>query len=104
MAPTPWRAPDCRRFVETLWLHEPDFVPIADLGADPGAKEALLGRPVRNVQTDVEFWHRAGYDFISLRPGYEFPDTMPETTTTGTPHYGEKDDAPRTVSVMGGPA
>ena len=95
------RAPDIRRFVDTLWLKEPDFVPIADLGADPGAKEALLGRPVQDVKTDVEFWHRAGYDFISLRAGYEFPDTMPGSTTTGTPGYGGRTKERQSVSVMG---
>src|SRR5512137_316762 len=93
------RAPDYRRFVETLWLREPDAVPLADLGVDPGAKERVLGRPVTDVKSDVEFWRRAGYDFISLRPGYEFPDTMPGTTTTGTPNYWGKGGERRTVSV-----
>jgi uroporphyrinogen decarboxylase len=68
---------------------------------DPGVKEKFLGRPVRDVATDVEFWHRAGYDYISLRPGYEFPDTMPGSTTTGTPGSGRKETDARSVSVMG---
>jgi len=98
-APLPRRAPDIRRFVETLWLREPDFVPIADLGVDPPAKEALLGRPILDAATDVDFWYRAGYDFISLRPGYEFPHTMPGTTTTGAPHYEKEGEARQPVSV-----
>lgn len=94
------RLPDSRRFVDTLWLREPDWVPIAELGVDPAVKESFLGRSVRDVQTDVEFWHRAGYDYISLRPGYEFPHTMPGSTTTGTPGYGEKRAGERSVSLM----
>jgi uroporphyrinogen decarboxylase len=100
---SPPRKPDWHRLVDTLWRREPDAVPLADLGVDAGAKQRVLGRPVKNVAADCAFWHKAGYDFISLRPGYEFPDTMPGTTTTGTPHYdeqaGERDE--RSVSVMG---
>ena len=81
--------PDFRRFVDTLWRREPDRVPIAELGVDPVVKERLLGRPVRDVKTDAEFWWRAGYDYMYLRPAYEFPHTMPASTTTGTPRYGE---------------
>jgi uroporphyrinogen decarboxylase len=94
------RTPDYHRFVETIWLREPDAVPIAELGVDPAAKARVLGRPVTDVKTDVEFWCRAGYDYISLRPGYEFPDTMPGTTTTGAPRYEVKNHRQRTVSVM----
>ncbi len=100
MRERPPRTPDYRRFVDTLWLREPDRVPIAELGVDPGAKERVLGAPVLSVADDVAFWHRAGYDYISLRPGYEFPDTMPGSTTTGTPDYGAHEEGHRSVSIM----
>lgn len=100
MAKRPPRQPDYRRFVETLRLHAPDAVPIAELGVDPAAKARLLGRPVTDVRSDVEFWYRAGYDFVSLRPAYEFPDTMPGSANTGRPRYGDEGVEPRTMGVM----
>lgn len=80
--------PDFRRFLNAIWRREPDRVPIAELGIDPPVKEKLLGRPVREVKDDVDFWCRAGYDYIYLRPAYEFPHTMPSIMTTGAPKYG----------------
>jgi len=90
--------PDYRRFVNALWRRESDRVPIAEMGMDPPIKEKLLGRPVQSVKDDVAFWYRAGYDFIYLRPAYEFPDTMPGSMTTGVPRYGEA-YAPEAKSV-----
>ena len=81
-------AQDYRRLLTTLRREEPDRVPIAEMGVDPPIKAKLLGRPVRGVEDDVEFWYRAGYDYIYLRPDYEFPHTMPSTMTSGRPNYG----------------
>jgi uroporphyrinogen decarboxylase len=81
--------PDYRRLLTTLRREEPDRVPIAELGVDPPIKEKLLGRPVRTVEDDVEFWYRAGYDYIYLRPAYEFPGTMQGNVTTGQPKYDQ---------------
>jgi uroporphyrinogen decarboxylase len=79
--------PDYHRLLTTLRHQEPDRVPIAELGMDPPIKEKLLGRPVRGVKDDVEFWYLAGYDYIYLRPDYEFPGTMTGNVTTGQPKY-----------------
>jgi uroporphyrinogen decarboxylase len=75
--------PDYRRLLTTLRLEEPDRVPIAELGVDRPIKEAVLGRPVRSVQDDVDFWHQAGYDYIYLRPGYEYSG-VPGLVASGT--------------------
>ena len=96
--------PDYRRFVDAMWRREPDRVPIAEIGIDLPMKEKLLGKPVRDVKTDVEFWWRAGYDYIYLRPDYEFPHTIPETTNTGRPQYGESDDRSRRAIASAAPA
>jgi uroporphyrinogen decarboxylase len=101
MTERPPRTPDYHRFVDTLWRRETDAVPIAELGVDPAAKARVLGRALVTVADDVAFWHKAGYDYISLRPGYEFPHTMPDTTTTGTPSYDAGGDGHHSVSVMG---
>ncbi len=87
--PTWMPPPDYRRLLTTLRHQEPDRVPIAELGMDPPIKEKLLGRPVCGVDDDVEFWYRAGYDYIYLRPAYEFPGTMLGNVTTGQPKYDQ---------------
>jgi uroporphyrinogen decarboxylase len=35
-------------------------------------KERLLGRPVVSVKDDVDFWHKAGYDYVKLQPLVDF--------------------------------
>lgn len=99
----PWMPPpDYRRLLTTLRREEPDRVPIAELGMDPPIKEKLLGRPVRGVEDDVEFWYRAGYDYIYLRPAYEFPGTMPGNVTTGQPKYDQVADSEDKSASMTG--
>jgi uroporphyrinogen decarboxylase len=51
---------------------EPDRVPNAELHVDWQIKQAFLGRPIQEVQDDVDFWYRAGYDYIYLRANYEY--------------------------------
>jgi uroporphyrinogen decarboxylase len=95
--------PDYHRFVDTIWRRVPDRVPIAEIGVDRPMKERMLGKPVRDVKTDVEFWHRAGYDYIYLRPDYEFPHTIPETTSTGRPQYNVNLDTEAKSESLTGP-
>jgi uroporphyrinogen decarboxylase len=93
---------DCQRFVDVLWGREPDRVPIAEIGVDPPMKKQLLGRPVRDVESDIEFWKLAGYDYIYLRPDYEFPHTIPKTTNTGRPQYDlVEEDEPKSHTLSG---
>jgi len=58
--------PSFARLVTALSGGVPDRVPIAEITIDEGAKEAYLGRPVNDLQTDVEFYVKAGYDYITL--------------------------------------
>lgn len=64
--------PDFERLLKALRRGEPDRVPLAELLMDAEAKEAFLGRPVRSVADDVDFWYRAGYDYICLPPRFSF--------------------------------
>ena len=58
-------APDFERLRRVLMLEgEPDRVPNAELHVDWQIKQAFLGRPIETVQDDVDFWYRAGYDYI----------------------------------------
>ncbi len=72
--------PDFRRLDIALRLEgEPDRVPAVEFLVEGVVKEAILGKHVGNsltrednydVAADVEFWYRAGYDFIHLAPNY----------------------------------
>ena len=52
-----------------LCAGEPDRVPLAEAGVDRGIKEAVLGRPIRDLRDEVEFWRVAGYDFVPVNVG-----------------------------------
>jgi uroporphyrinogen decarboxylase len=75
--------PDYRRLLTTIRCEEPDRVPLAELGVDRPIKEAVLGRPVVDMASNVAFWQRAGYDYIYLRPGYEYYG-VPGLVASGT--------------------
>ncbi|MEN6644215.1 MAG: uroporphyrinogen decarboxylase family protein [Armatimonadia bacterium] len=72
-------SPDFQRVAAALDREEPDRVPLGEFLIDPPVKEAFLGRHVGNsltradgydVAADVEFWYRAGYDYMHLAPNY----------------------------------
>ncbi len=71
------RKPDFERIIKTLRCREPDGVPLAEIVIDTPIKEKFLGKPVRDMKSDVEFWHWAGYDYIYLRPNYEYHGLSP---------------------------
>lgn len=71
--------PDFERVATALQCEQPDRVPLGEFLVDPPVKEAFLGRHVGNsltraddydVAADVEFWYRAGYDYMHLAPNY----------------------------------
>ena len=63
--------PDFNRIKTALWLRgEPDRVPIAEVYVDPFIKERFIGRPVQTLEDMVEFYYKAGYDFVELRQGF----------------------------------
>jgi len=67
--------PNIEQFKRTLKREKADFLPIAELGIHPIIKEKLLGHPIQTLQDDVDFWHKAGYDYIKLQPGVDFNPT-----------------------------
>ncbi len=77
------RKTDFNRMLKTLRCEEPDFVPIAELSIDAAVKEKFLGRPIKTIKDDVEFWCKAGYDYVYLRPNYEYPG-LPASVAVGT--------------------
>jgi uroporphyrinogen decarboxylase len=63
---------DIEQFKLTLRRGKAAYVPIAELGIHPIIKAKFLGRPIASVQDDVEFWYKAGYDYIKLQPAADF--------------------------------
>lgn len=62
--------PDFGRLRRALLLGgEPDRVPIAEVNIHPTIKSAVLGKPVSDLRTEVEFWLAAGYDYVPVHVG-----------------------------------
>lgn len=64
--------PDIERFKKTLLLENTGYISNAELGIHPVIKEKFLGRKIRTLQDDIEFWYKAGYDYIKLQPEVDF--------------------------------
>lgn len=47
----------------------PDRVPLVEAGIAQSIKEQFLGKPVTTLAGEIEFWSRAGYDFLPLEAG-----------------------------------
>ena len=77
------RKTDFERILKAFRCEEPDYVPVAELGIDTPVKEAFLDKPIKNIKDDVEFWWKSGYDYIYLRPNYEYPG-LPPNVAAGT--------------------
>lgn len=67
--------PDFGRVVTTLHHEEPDRVPFAEATVDYSIMSEFLGRTVTSddLATQVQFWAKAGYDFIPLTAGMMQP-------------------------------
>ncbi len=58
--------PNFQRLVTALRCGRPDRVPMFEVTIDEEAKEAFLGKPLNDLETDLAFYLNAGYDYISL--------------------------------------
>jgi methanogenic corrinoid protein MtbC1 len=61
--------PDFERFMTALNCQEPDRVPLGDFYMDHSAKERFLGKKIVTLEDEVEFWHTAGFDFVTAPTG-----------------------------------
>jgi uroporphyrinogen decarboxylase len=43
-----------------------------ELGVHPKIKERFLGREVITLQDDIDFWRKAGYDYVKIQPAVDF--------------------------------
>jgi len=63
--------PDFERVRAALRCQQPDRVPSMELLMDTELKAAFLGHEPQGYADEVDFWYRAGYDYICVRAGYE---------------------------------
>lgn len=55
---------------------EPDRIPLGDISIHHIHKERLLGRPVRDLADEIEFWYKAGYDHVPIQQGLQLTDLI----------------------------
>ncbi len=100
--------PDFARFRCALKRGQPDRVPLAELAVNDPVKAAFLGRPITSVADRVEFWLRAGYDYVPVQMGgYAWiPDTPPKegyrVTRVHRSRYTEEEEERRWRSERAG--
>lgn len=65
--------PDFARIQRVLTLQgRSDRPPLGEFLVDQSIKEAILERPLASSRDEVEFWLQAGYDYVHVRPDYQF--------------------------------
>jgi uroporphyrinogen decarboxylase len=64
--------PDIDQLILTLKRGKASYVPHMELGIHPHIKQRFIGRPIATLADDIEFWHKAGYDYTKLQPGVDF--------------------------------
>ncbi len=85
--------PDIKQLLNALTLQKSDYVPVMELGIHPKIKEQFIGRPLQSINDEIDFWRRAGYDYVKLQPRADFnPDKIGVVAADtvkldGTLHY-----------------
>ena len=74
--------PDFERFMTALHCEEPDRVPLGDWHVDQMPKESYMGKKIVSLQDQVDFWHTAGFDYLTSSSGILEPVRAPEGMTT----------------------
>lgn len=64
--------PDIELLIKTLRNGKANKVPIAELGVHPSIKEKLIGKKINSIKDEIEFWYKAGYDYVKLQPVVDF--------------------------------
>lgn len=67
--------PDFERIRKTVGHHEPDRVPLCEVLVEYPIQSKFLGREVTadDLESQLEFWIKAGYDFIPITIGMMAP-------------------------------
>jgi len=68
--------PDFTRLEKTLRHEEPDRVPLFEAEVEIPIQEWFLGREIDSAEDEVEFYVRAGYDYVPVVPPFFTPRHM----------------------------
>lgn len=61
--------PDFNQLLKVLWRDGiPDYIPFYELFADWEIMEAVIGKQITGAVSTVEFYYRAGYDYVPVWP------------------------------------
>lgn len=73
--------PDFDRFMTALNCEEPDRVPLGDWHVDQLPMESFMGKKIVSLQDQIDFWHTAGFDYVTSSSGILEPVRAPEGMT-----------------------
>jgi len=64
--------PDFNQLLKVLWRDgQPDYVPFYELFVSLPIMETILGKKLPDRAATVEFYYKAGYDYVPVWPGLE---------------------------------
>jgi uroporphyrinogen decarboxylase len=73
--------PDFERYLTALNCREPDRVPLGDWHVDRLPMQNFMGKKIATLQDEVDFWHTAGFDYMTTSSGILEPVRAPEGMT-----------------------
>lgn len=65
-------SPTITAFIKTLRRKNINYIPLAELGVHPKIKELFLSKKIIGLEDEIDFWYKAGYDYIKLQPKADF--------------------------------
>ncbi len=73
--------PDFERYLTALRCEEPDRVPLGEWHIDALPMASFMGKKIKTLQDQIEFWYTAGFDFMTTSSGILEPVRAPEGMT-----------------------
>jgi len=73
--------PEFDRVLQALNCEEPDRVPLGEWSIDSLAKEGFLSKKVASLDDEIEFWTKAGFDFVPLSTDIMGLESAPKRVT-----------------------
>ena len=65
-------SPNINSFLKTLKREHVQYIPLAELGVHPKIKELFLSKKINGLDDEIDFWYKAGYDYVKLQPKADF--------------------------------
>ena len=85
--------PDFSRLAAALRREEPDRVPFFEAEIAAPIQESFLGREIESGRDEIEFYVRAGYDFVPVLPPFFTPRLMRKAADDGGLSEGDRERA-----------